>query len=106
MGTAHRLFPSFPFNGIKYLSCRVSPRRTRAFCYGKRTQNHLRSCVAPSAGLGTGLRVPCAATTNPSTAHRTGPGAAQLAEPVLSLAEGLGQCSPSFRIRHTGSATP
>ena len=59
---------------------RVSPRRTRSFCYGKRTQNHVGPVVA--------LRVPCAV--------RQFRRRRKLAEPVLSLTEGLRQCAPVF----------
>jgi len=43
----HFLFTYKGFSG-----CRVSPRQTRSFCFGKRTQNHVGPVVA--------LRVPCA----------------------------------------------
>ena len=56
---------------------RVSPRRTRSFCFGKRTQNQDGPVVA--------LRVPYAVRR---IRRRR-----KLAELVLSLAEGLKQCA-------------
>ncbi|MDR4460329.1 MAG: hypothetical protein MRJ67_07395 [Nitrospirales bacterium] len=61
-------------------SFRVSPRQPRSFCYGKRTQNHV--------GPGVALRVPCAVRR---LRRRR-----KLAEPVLSLLEGLRQCATAF----------
>ena len=69
-----------------------------AFCFGKRPQNHFRPGVVHG--------IPGEANPNPSTDLRTGPAAAQLAEPVLSLVEGLKQCSPYLRSPLRFSAMP
>jgi len=60
----------------------------------------------PLPPQGQALRVPCAVRRTPSALLRTGPAARKLAEPVLSLVEGLKHCAPFFRDRLHGSATP